>query len=386
MLTMVFLKQYPEVFDLIRPYSDSEIPEALNRLVQQPQFISVVNYLFQGTDPELIRQKILKCTSVKDYQMNIMFDSIRAVLNRTIEELTYDGLENLDREKAYIYVSNHRDIVLDPAIILFILVKNEFDTGEIALGDNLLLSPFIVDVAKTNKVLTVFRSGTLKQRLQNSRYLSSYIRHTILDKNTSIWIAQRNGRTKDGLDQTDPGLLKMFYMSNLGQPPHISLSELNIVPVSISYEIEPCDDLKAMELIKSRSGNYSKEEDEDYISILTGLKQKKGRVHVGFGKPIEKSIMSDMYGSHNNDFYKNLAEHLDSKIAGGYKLWPVNFLAQDLLFNRNRNSERYTPDDKTRFENYMKTKIADKDEEFEKQFLKIYSNPILAGEKNISDN
>jgi hypothetical protein len=368
-----------EEFDRIRPYEDGEIQPALKRITEQPQFPSIVEYLFPGVPVDEIAAQIKQFTSVGEFQNGIMLKAIDKVIHKTVKELSFSGIENLGKEIPYLYVSNHRDIVLDSAIIQYILVNNGFDTGEIAFGDNLMLAPIFVDIAKTNKVLTVFRGGSMKERLENSRLLSKYIRYVITVKKRSLWIAQRNGRTKDGIDETDPGLLKMFHFSGeeLGQDE--SLARLNIVPVSLSYEYEPCDDLKAQENILARTEGYEKKPEDDFKSILKGLKQDKGRVHVHFGNPLSQSMMQGLGGKHRNDFFNGVAAMIDKQIIDNYKLWPTNFISLDLSENGQGRSGEYTDEQKSAFMHYVKNRSERSDldpEAMEKEMLKIYSNPI----------
>lgn len=368
-----------EEFNRIRPYNDREIQPALKRIIEQPQFRSIIEYLYPGTPPEVIAEKISAFDNIKDFQMGIMYDALDKVIHKTIRELSFGGIENLSKDEPYLYVSNHRDIVLDSAIIQFILVKNGFETGEIAFGDNLMIAPIFVDVAKTNKVLTVFRGGTMKEKLENSKVLSAYIRHVITEKKNSIWIAQRNGRTKDGIDKTDPGLLKMFHLSMEGSDLLKSLGELNIVPVSLSYEFEPCDDLKAAENILTRTEGYEKQPEDDLKSILMGLKQDKGRVHIQFGTPIRKDIMTGLQGNHRNDFFHNLAGMIDDQIIQNFRIWPNNYISADILEGSSDNTSKYTQEQFQAFKKYLAKrsegfKVAAK--AMAEEILRIYSNPL----------
>jgi len=368
-----------EEFDRIRPYEDREIQPALKRITEQPQFPSIVKYLFPGVPADKIAAQMTQFKGVREFQQGIMLKAFDKVIHKTITELSFSGIDSLSKEVPYLYVSNHRDIALDSAIIQYILVKNGFDTGEIAFGDNLMLAPIFVDIAKTNKVLTVFRGGTMKEKLENSRKLSKYIRYVITVKKQSLWIAQRNGRTKDGIDETDPGLLKMFHLSGEDMDPEDSLSMLNIVPVSLSYEYEPCDDLKAQENILTRTEGYEKKPEDDFKSILMGLKQNKGRVHVHFGTPITKKMMEGLAGTHRNDFFNNLAGLIDKQIIENYKLWPTSFISFDLSEKKQGNSGNYSDEQKNAFIDYLKKRAeghAIDPDDMEKEMLNIYSNPL----------
>lgn len=369
-----------EDFDKIRPYTDSEIQPALKRITEQPQFPSIVEYLFPGTPPEKVAEKITCFDTVKKYQMGVMYEAFEKVIHKTIRELSFSGIENLSKDAAYLYVSNHRDIVLDSAIIQYILVSNGFDTGEIAFGDNLMLAPIFVDIAKTNKVLTVFRGGSMKEKLENSKKLSAYIRYVVNEKRESLWIAQRNGRTKNGLDETDPGLLKMFHLSGEDMALEESLGQLNIVPVSLSYEYEPCDDLKAMENILTRTEGYKKQPEDDFKSIIMGLKQDKGRVHIHYGKPMDAGMMEGLRGDHRNDFFNNLAAMIDRQIVQNYKIWPNNYISFDLLEGKTEPPEGvYSENQRESFTQYLEKRSQGSRIEpgtMKKEMLRIYANPL----------
>lgn len=366
-------------FDKIRPLYDHEIKPALKRITEQPQFKSIVDYLYPDRSVEELAATIRSYDNIHDLQTITMADIFRRIIDKTTAGITAEGLEKLEKGKPYLFVSNHRDIVLDPAIHFYIMVENGFDTGQIAFGDNLMLSPLFVDIAKVNKVLTVFRNGTMKEKLQNSKTLSAYLRYLVTERKESVWIAQRNGRTKDGNDRTDPGLLKMFQLSYSGDIIENGLAELNIVPVSISYEYEPCDELKALEIYLTRLGTFQKKPGDDYTSILTGLKQYKGRMHLAYGDPIEHEFLEGKRGDHRNDFFNNVALAIDHHMVCNFKLWPNNYIAHDLL-NESEEflGEHYTLEERDDFVAYMKEKTAKSEDpkEIEALMLAIYANPV----------
>jgi hypothetical protein len=371
---------FDQSFEEIRPYYDHEIRPALKRISEQPQFASIAKYLYPDRPTEEFAAAIRQFDNIKEFQEKVMMGVFGSVIEKTTKGISTDGLQCLDRKRPYLFVSNHRDIVLDPAIHFYIMVLNGFSSGEIAFGDNLMLSPFLVDIAKVNKVLTVFRSGTMKEKLKNSKNLSAYLRYLITEKGESVWIAQRNGRTKDGIDKTDQGLLKMFHLSAKDKDIEESISELNIVPISISYEIEPCDSLKAIETWETTQGTFEKKPTDDFESILEGIKQQKGRMHLSYGKPISPSMLEGLEGEHKNDFFHKLALLIDQHIVCNFKLWPNNYMAFDLLHNSDRYlGIEYGGDDLESFTAYLhhKTKDHPKPDDVRKLMLSIYSNPLV---------
>ncbi|MBR2438236.1 MAG: 1-acyl-sn-glycerol-3-phosphate acyltransferase, partial [Bacteroidales bacterium] len=230
-------------FDDIRPYNDTEVHPALERIVANPLFSNVAQYIFPGQDEDVFRQLLLSCHTKEDFQVKVMSQIVSRILAGTAKEVTFTGLEHFEGGKRHLIVSNHRDIVLDSAIIQLILYKHNVDTTEIAVGDNLITSSFIEDITRSNKMIKVIRSSNPREVYTTSKILSEYIRHNVANQISSVWIAQRNGRTKDGIDVTEQGLLKMFDMSGSG---HFvkDFTELSIMPTSISYEYEPCDIFK----------------------------------------------------------------------------------------------------------------------------------------------
>lgn len=245
-------------FDKIRPYHEQEIPPAINRIVADKTFLQVIRWLFPDKSENEMISNIQSVSTSYDFQSRLMYPAIKSILAKTSGGLTCDGLENLSPEKNYLFISNHRDITLDSAILQVILFENEFSTTEISAGSNLFISPLLVDIGRINKMFTVFREGDGRVFYENLKILSNYIRHAINHKKASVWIAQRNGRTKNGDDRTEIALLKMLQASYDGDfiP---GFTELNMVPMTISYEFEPCDGLKTKEVYESMEGKYEKD-------------------------------------------------------------------------------------------------------------------------------
>ena len=329
-------------FDDIRPYYDDEIPAAMERIARSDVFPRLAAYVYPGQPVEAVRERILAYRTIHEVQHDTMYHVNEQVISRSITHLTTDGIQHLDPQRQYLYVSNHRDIMLDACLLQYILVRNGFETTEITFGANLMQHPVVIDVGRANKMFRVERpGGDLRQFYRSSRHLSEYIRWCIREKGESVWIAQRNGRTKDGRDATDQGLIKMLCMSE-PQDRVKALAELNIVPVAISYEWEPCDVLKALELCQSQYARYVKKPGEDLNSILTGLLQPKGRVHIQLCHPLEEADFTAFAGLSNSEYHKAVAELTDGRIKAAYRLWPNNFIAHDMLYGNTRYGKHYT--------------------------------------------
>ncbi|MBK6984947.1 MAG: 1-acyl-sn-glycerol-3-phosphate acyltransferase [Bacteroidetes bacterium] len=368
-------------FELLRPYYDNESDEVMKRIAQYDSYHKAMAYLWPEMSKEEVIKKALNTKSPYEFQTGYMSEAIWKIVNSTSAGLSWSGLENLDSDKAYLYIANHRDILLDSAILQIILDKEEFETSEITFGSNLMDQGFITDFGRMNRMFTVKREGNVKELYDISRQLSAYIRHVILDKNTSVWIAQRNGRTKDGNDMTQTGLLKMLNLSGDADFKK-SFSELNIVPLTISFEYEPCDHLKVQELyLSSLHTKYVKAPGEDLNSILTGIKQPKGKIYVAFGKPITVNDLVEIDKSINeNEKIKLLASHIDKCIYQSYKLNPINYVAYDVLNKTNVFESNYTSVEKQSFLNYIDTKIKDMTGEadvLKNLFLTLYANPVI---------
>ncbi len=369
-------------FDDIRPYNDSEVHPALERIVANPLFSNISKYLFPGKDENLFKQALLSCYTKDDFQVKIMSRIVDKVLADTTKGLSYEGMEYFDGGKKYLIVSNHRDIVLDSAIIQLILYKAGAQTTEIAVGDNLITSSFIEDITRCNKMIKVVRSTSPREVYTTSKKLSEYMRFNVSTQESSIWIAQRNGRTKDGADVTEQGVLKMFDMSGSGDFVK-DFAELHIMPASISYEYEPCDLYKAVEMYIKRRQKYVKAEGEDLNSILTGIMQPKGRVHIQFNEPVTLQEIEDAAQLDKNERFKALGTAMDRKILANFKLWPNNYIAYDMLNGGGRFEGKYTVEEKEAFEGYVTGKLgkagieADMDE-LREIFLSIYANPVVS--------
>jgi len=366
-------------FDDIRPYDDSEVHAALERIVSNPLLSNISNYLFPGMDENQFKATLLSCYTKDDFQVKVMSRVVDKILADTATGLSFGGLEYFDGNKRHLIVSNHRDIVLDSAIIQLILYKHDVPRTEIAVGDNLITSSFIEDITRCNRMIKVIRSTSPREVYTTSKVLSEYMRYRVANQISSIWIAQRNGRTKDGIDVTEQGLLKMFDMSGSGDFVK-DFTELSIMPASISYEYEPCDILKAVELYIKRRQKYVKAEGEDLNSILTGIMQPKGRIHIQFNEPLTLEEVNAAAELDKNERFKELGMAIDRKIISNYKLWPNNYIAFDMLNGEDKFADKYTIEEKAAFEGYVNARFQKEEEgkeEIREIFLGIYANPVV---------
>ena len=370
-------------FDTLRPYRDEEVRDAFLRVTKEPEFKTVMKYLFQDKADGMI-EFFLTLNSVYDFQSKVIAPFLLDLSKKTMDSLTISGLDNLKGDKKYLIMSNHRDIVGDAAILNTLMITNGFDTAENAIGDNLCSRPWITEMMKLNKNFIVKRSGTKREIFEASKLLSSYIRENIVKKNNSIWIAQREGRAKDANDRTQESLLKMFSMSS-GSDLKQGFLELNILPVSISYEYDACDYLKAKEFQQKRDdANFKKSKEDDVLNMQVGLTGYKGRVHYEVMPDINDILQNEI--SDNDDrtaIVEKVAVIIDRCIHANYQIYPGNYVALDLLEGRDVGcSENYTAEEKERFVNYLngqidKIDLANKDTDFLKtKILEMYANPL----------
>lgn len=374
-------------FDIIRPYNDTEIREAIPRIIADSTFHHMMDYLFTPEKKELILADLVDVKNITEFQRVFSLPVVLSIVNKTSDGVSHSGFENLSKDESYIYLANHRDIVLDSSILSETHLRVGFKTNQATWGSNLMVSPLIIDLGKSNQMITVFREGSPKELLLNSQRLSAYIRKSITGLNKSVWIAQRKGRAKNGFDKTDVSILKMLTLSG-DKDIKSKLLELNITPVAMSYEWEPCDAVKVREVYLSRDHNYIKTEDEDFNSILGGLTSNKGRIHVAMGTPINKDLVKiDNSNINNNEFVSKVAELVDIQIYTNYKLWPSNYLAYDLLNNTSKFSEYYINNTKTILEErYNRTaEVTHHDnKDIRELFLLLYANPVINKLKTLS--
>ncbi len=368
-------------FEDIRPYNDTEVPEVIARLKQDDGFIRFAQQFLPNITKEQLQAKLSHIKTIDDFQTDFIALLGKYIIENTTNGVTVDGLENLNPNKSYLFISDHRDIILDSALLNVLLITNGFGTTEIAIGSNLLIQPWIEDLVKLNKTFVVKRNVSAREMLMSSKKLSSYINYTLNTKKSSIWIAQREGRTKNGDDRTQHSLLKMLQINGKNDFSNYFRS-LRVVPVAISYEYEPCDDLKALEtcLKKSEKG-FRKTAKDDLRSMMKGVLNPKGRVHFSIGKPIDEMLDVIEKMDDSRDKIKALADLIDYRIHKHFKLWVDNFIAYDMFNKTNRFEEKYTAEEKEKFLKHMDAKLSkiagdNNINELKSIYLEIYTNPV----------
>lgn len=370
-------------FTDISPYTDAEAVEALGKLADHPAVVEVSKAIFPDKEPEFLRKTLKSVKSIDEFQVLVMNKAVEWVLSTTAHNFSYDGIGNLKKINGkFLAMSNHRDIILDPAITQVVLYRNAIPMTEIAVGSNLLTNKYIEYLIRSNRMIKVIRGINARQLYLSSQVLSKYIRECITSGRSSIWIAQREGRAKDGIDTTEQGLLKMLDMSGTADFT-TNFEELNIVPLSISYEYEPCDILKARERLISRTQKYVKGSREDLISIMTGIEQQKGNIHLNIGSPLTHDEIEAASCCNKNDRYQAIRHAVDVRIIEGYKLWKTNYIGYDMVNHTFRYRDKYTPEDVAQFTDYVEHQL-DKVEkslcraDLRDIFLRIYANPVVS--------
>ena len=372
-----------EEFDEIRPYYDEELPAVYDELIADPAFRQVVQLALPGIPFEMLAAKMRTCKTKLDFQVSFCYDFLKKIIKETTQGVTLNNeAQGTPDGRAFTYVSNHRDIVLDSGFLSLMLVDQGQDTVEIAIGDNLLIYPWIKKLVRINKSFIVQRALSMRQMLESSARMSRYMHHTICDKHQSIWIAQREGRAKDSNDRTQESILKMFAMA--GEGDIVSrLKEMNIVPLAISYEYDPCDFLKAKEFQQKRDNpDYKKTTADDLLNMQTGLMGYKGRVHLCTAECLTKQLDELDRSLPKQELFVRVAELVDKGIFANYRLYPNNYVAADLLEGSNHFAAHYTLEDKQRFSDYVDGQLAridlpDKDEPFlREKLLLMYANPL----------
>ena len=372
----------PQEFDTIRPWEPEDLPEVFDRLLSNDQFKQVLAYLYPQVPFEMIAQKLKSCKTNLEFQKAFCYDFVQGILKKAATGSEMDCAA-IDNTRNYTFISNHRDIVLDSAFLDVMLIDNGFKTTcEIAIGDNLLSLPWVKDLVRVNKAFIVERALSMRQMLMSSKRLSDYMHFAIKEKNENIWIAQREGRAKDSDDRTQKSILQMMAMGGEGSIIE-RLKQLHLVPLSISYEYDPCDFLKAKEYQQKRDvEGWKKGPMDDLVSMQTGIFGYKGHVHYHAAPCIDEYLDTLDPEMPKQELFNTIAAHIDHEIHSHYRLYPGNYVALDLLENTEAHASEYTPEDKARFEKYIagqlaKIELPDKDEAFLKEkILTMYANPV----------
>jgi hypothetical protein len=369
-------------FDDIRPYNNDEVISTLNQLIRDPHFKKVMSFLSPDLAWDDLATRLRACKSRHDFQHGPVREIVYDVVSRSAVSIECTGLENIEKDRTYTYISNHRDIVLDASLLCILLIINGYDATEIAIGDNLLLHPWIEQLVRANKSFIVRRGLSIRQMLEASNHLSRYIHYAITEKKESVWIAQREGRAKDSNDKTQDSLLKMLAMAG-GQGFLGNLRELNITPVSFSYEYDPCDYLKAKEFQQKRDNpEFKKSQADDLLNMQTGIFGDKGRINIRFGQPINPALEALNTNTPKNQLVTEVASLINNGIFLNYRLYPGNYIAYDRLWGNNRCIAHYTKHDIQTFNAYLnkqlgKIDLEDKDLPFlTEKILEMYGYPV----------
>ena len=371
-------------FEGISPYTDAEAAEALSKLAEFPLLSQISQQFFPEEEPEFLKTILKSIKTIDEFQVLVMQKFVRWVLEHTAKNFSYDGVSNINPEKKFLALSNHRDIILDPAITQLILYANGIPMTEIAVGDNLITNQTIEWLIRSNRMIKVVRGISARELYLSSQLLSKYIRLNITQQRSSIWLAQRQGRTKNGYDITEQGLLKMLDMSG-GADFQTNFEELNIIPMSVSYEYEPCDIFKARELVISRKHKYVKAEGEDFKSIVTGIMQQKGNIHMNIGTQLTSEEIAAAALCDKNDRYQLIRHAVDQRVIEGYRLWKNNYVAYDIANHGFKYSHMYEIADVEQFVSYMEHQLDTVEPEINREdlrriFLDIYANPVYTTE------
>jgi len=371
----------PEEFDSIRPFQPEELPEVYDRLLSNSQFCAVLKHILPNVPIEAVAQKMRACKTSLDFQRAFCYEFLQRLIKEKSKGCDIDAT-NVDNTQRYTFISNHRDIVLDSALLDKLLIDAGFSTTcEIAIGDNLLSLPWVKDLVRLNKSFIVERNLPIRQMLSASKRLSNYMHFAVKEKKENVWIAQREGRAKDSNDRTQESVLKMMAMGGSGTAIQ-RLQQLHIVPLSISYEYDPCDYLKAKEFqLKRDIDGWHKSSQDDVESMRTGIMGYKGHIHYEMAPCIDDFLAALPDDTPKTELYTRIAEHIDTQIHRRYRLYPGNYIALDMLENTANHADKYTEKERQSFADYVESRIdlvdlPDKDEPFlRERLLTMYANP-----------
>ena len=366
-------------FDSIRFYHDDEVAKVLQNISHHPMVKSLIDYTFPDYTEEQVQTLINSIKTIRDFQSKIIYYTLQRVLENSSEGLTSSGFENIDDTTSYLFISNHRDILLDTSFLNVLLLEHgKVMTGS-AVGDNLVQKQLFMDLAKLNRNFIVKRGLSPRELLESSKLLSEYMYHLLKDENRSVWIAQREGRTKDGNDATHQGVLKMIGMACDEASMMDYFKKLRIVPVTISYEYDPTDKLKMPQLMAKMADElYIKDKNEDFLNLMSGVVGQKKRIHLHIGEVLDAELNEIKNETTNvNKQIQLLAKIIDEKIINNYKLWPTNYIAYDLLNNTNTFEKEYTDKEKQLFLRRLELKVDKNNEAMVDTFLEMYANPVV---------
>lgn len=366
-------------FDHIRPFYDSEVNEAICSVVHHPMMKALMSFTFPDVEESVWVEQLKKTHSKRDFQANFIYYAVQKVLEKSSDGLTTSGFEKLEKHTPYLYISNHRDIILDTSLLNVCLYDHKLIMTASAIGDNLVQKAFLHTLSRLNRNFLVQRGLSPRELLQSSKLMSEYIYQLLARENRSVWIAQREGRTKDGNDATHQGVLKMLAMASDEENLMDFFKKIRIVPVSISYEYDPTDMLKMPQLMAEANDEvYIKEKNEDFTTLISGIMGQKKRIHIHVGDVLEKELdaIADGHENHNKQI-QAVAQAIDDSILTTYKLWPTNYIAYDLLNGTNRFESQYTEKEKLLFERRLEMRIDIENKIVREGFLAMYANPVV---------
>ncbi len=366
-------------FDSIRPFYDTEINEGVQFWINHPYMEALIHFCMPDTPTEVWKDRLSRIQSVREFQTNFIYHGVQQVIKKSSDGLSTSGFEKLKKNTSYLFISNHRDIILDTCLLNNCLFENGLVMTASAIGDNLVKRDFMLNLAKLNRNFLVKRGLSPRDMLESSKLLSELMSQFILRENRSVWIAQREGRTKDGNDATNPAVLKMLAMGNDGEKVTDYLKKLRIVPVAISYEYDPTDALKMPQyLAETNQETYIKDKNEDLLNLLSGVVGQKKHIHIHIGDVLDTQI--DQIALDNNNINKQilaLAEVIDQSIVKNYKLWPTNYIAFDIINQTDTYKHCYTETEKSLFERRLSMRIPDSNPIAIDGFLNMYANPVV---------
>lgn len=366
-------------FDAIRPYYDAEVNQAILSAINHPMMKALMNFAYENEDDSVWKEQLKRTHSIRDFQINFAYKAVKKVLEKSSDGLSTSGFEKLEPNTSYLFISNHRDIILDTSLLNVCLHEHGLVMTASAIGDNLVKKDFLKTLSKLNRNFLVQRGLPPRELLESSKLMSEYIGQLLLRENRSVWIAQREGRTKDGNDATHSGVLKMLAMASDEANMLDYFKKLKIVPVSISYEYDPTDALKMPQLMaEANAEKYIKDKNEDFITLLSGIIGQKKRIHIHVGEVLSSEIDAIAREFDNsNKQIQALAQVLDDAILQTYKLWPTNYIAYDLLFKTEQFKAFYTENEKSLFERRLEMRIDETNPQMVESFLAMYANPVV---------
>jgi 1-acyl-sn-glycerol-3-phosphate acyltransferase len=366
-------------FDTIRPFYDAEINEAILNVIHHPMMKALMNFTFPDIVNEEWKEQLRKTHSIRDFQCNFIYYTLLKVLEKSSDGLTTSGFEKLEKGESYLFISNHRDILLDTTLLNVALFEHRLVMTSSAIGDNLVKKDFLNILARLNRNFLVQRGLTPRDMLQSSKTLSEYIGYLLLHEGRSVWIAQREGRTKDGNDATNPGVLKMVGMGSDEENLMDYFKKIKVVPVSISYEYDPTDVLKIPQLLAEANNEvYIKDKNEDFMTLLSGVMGQKKRIHIHIGDVLNTELDEIKKGCTNsNKQIQALAQVIDESVIQNYKLWPTNYVAYDILNKTDTYSHLYTSEQKSLFDRRLEMRIDAENPVALQGLLHMYANPVV---------